>query len=122
MIFLGVIFVLSSCSTSKNTKATEVKIASVEEIAKNNFGDNAIVTYSRFKKFAAISKKLDTDPFILKIMVYDMKNKSILWGKKAIKGKIKWISRNELKVDYLTKQNKRNTLIYNAKTKQTSYK
>ncbi len=122
LIYLGVIFVLGACSTSKSTKEAEGKTASVEQIAKNNFGDDFKITYNKSKRFAAITKKMDTEPYQLKIMVYDTKTAKILWGKKALKGKADWISRNELQVSYVTKQYKRNVQIYNAKTKQVSYK
>ncbi len=122
LIYLGVIFVLGACSTTKSAKEAKGEVASIEQIAKNNFGDDFKITYNRSKKYAAITKKLDTEPYQLKIMVYDTKTNKILWGKKALKGKIEWISRNELQVSYVTKQNKRNIQIYNAKTKQVSYK
>ena len=121
-LFLSIFVVLSSCSTSKSTKDTVGKTATIEQIASNNFGDNYNLVYNKSKKFVAITKKLETDPYTLKIMVYDLKNSKILWGKKALKGRIEWISRHELQVSYVTKENKRNILIYDTKTKQTSYK
>ena len=122
-LFLSIFVVLSSCSTSKSTKEdTGGKTATIEQIASNNFGDDYKLTYNKSKKFVAITKKLETEPYTLKIMVYDLKNSKVLWGKKALKGQIEWISRHELQVSYVTKENKRNILIYDTKTKQTSYK
>jgi len=120
--FVTIFIVLSSCSTSKSAKETEGKTATVEQIAANNFGENYKLNYNKSKKFVAITKKLDTEPYTLKIMVYDTKNKKILWGKKALKGRIEWISRHELQVTYFTKENKKNVLIYDTKTKQVIYK
>ena len=120
--FISIFIVLSSCSTSKSAKEAEGKTATVEQIAANNFGENYKLNYNKSKRFVAITKKLDTEPYTLKIMVYDNKNKKILWGKKALKGRIEWISRHELQVTYFTKENKRNVLIYDTKTKQVLYK
>jgi len=120
--FISIFIVLSSCSTSKSAKEAEGKTATVEQIAANNFGENYKLNYNKSKRFVAITKKLDTEPYTLKIMVYDIKNKKILWGKKALKGRIEWISRHELQVTYFTKENKRNVLIYDTKTKQVIYK
>ncbi len=121
-LYLAVFFVFSSCSTSKSAKKAEGKSATVEQVAANNFGNNFKLLYNKSKKYVAITKKIDSDPYTLKIMVYDTKAGSILWGKKALKGRLEWISRNELQVTYVTKDNKRNILIYNTKNKQVSYK
>jgi len=120
--FVTIFIVLSSCSISKSAKEAEGKTATVEQIAANNFGENYKLNYNKSKRFVAITKKLDTDPYTLKIMVYDTKNKKVLWGKKALKGRIEWISRHELQVTYFTKDNKRNVLIYDTKTKQVIYR
>ena len=120
--FVTIFIVLSSCSISKSAKEAEGKTATVEQIATNNFGENFKLNYNKSKRFVAITKKLDTEPYTLKIMVYDIKNKKVLWGKKALKGRIEWISRHELQVTYFTKENKKNVLIYDTKTKQVLYK
>jgi len=120
--FVTIFIALSSCSTSKSAKEAEGKTATIEQIAANNFGENYKLNYNKSKKLVAITKKLETDPYTLKIMVYDTKNKKVLWGRKALKGRIEWISRHELQVTYVTRENKRNVLIYDTKTKQVLYK
>ncbi|HHH52475.1 MAG TPA: hypothetical protein ENK91_02360 [Bacteroidetes bacterium] len=81
--------------------------------------------YNKNYKFAAIYKRLEEDhngKIPVKIMVIDLKNNKIIWGRKAFNGKLEWISKYKLQIDYKTKDNKRSSMIYDVKKKQVLYK
>lgn len=120
--FIFLILLLFSCS-QKAVNTIETKKATLEEIAKNNFKAGYKILYNKNKSFAAIydeAKKEGEDLATMKIMLFDTKNNTIVWGKKAYNGKVEWDGANKLLVDYFI-NGKKNTVIYNSKTKETNY-
>lgn len=116
---------MSSCLVGKSKKDIAKIQADTEVIAKNNFGSDYKISYNKTHDFAAISKKIklnaNAEKNTLKIMVFDIKNNKTIWGRKAIKGNLEWISKYKLQVQYLNKEKRKSTLIYDAKTKEISY-
>jgi hypothetical protein len=98
--------------------------SSLDAVARNNFKSDYKILYNSDKSFAAVydEKKMDSDEYpSLKLMVYDTKNNSVVWGKKAYRGTLTWESKNKLKVDYFENNSKRSSVIYNTKNKQVTY-
>lgn len=121
--FIILILFLFSCSQKVAITEEVPKKATLEEIAKNNFKSGYKILYNRNKSFAAIydeAKKEGEDFATMKIMLFDTKNNTIVWGKKAYNGKVEWDGATKLMVDYYI-NGKKNTVIYNTKTKETNY-
>ena len=123
LILLPLIFVLNSCIVGKSAQTIEGIKQDVENVAKVNFGPGYKIIYNKNYDFAAVYNKVKnaTTDNLIKIMVYDCKNKDILWGKKAINAKLEWTGKYKLRINYLTKAGKPGTIIYDAKSKQVSY-
>ncbi len=122
IFLLPLVFVLNSCISSK--KIAEIS-TTTEKIAKNNFISNYKILYNKNYKFAAIYKRLKKDingDIPVKIMLYDIKNNKIIWGRKAINAKVEWISKNKLQVRYISRDKKHKTLFYDTKLKKILYK
>lgn len=122
LLILPVFFLLSSCISSKKIEEINTR---TEKIAANNFKSDYKILYNKNYKFAAIYKRLEEDhngKIPVKIMVIDLKNNKIIWGRKAFNGKLEWISKYKLQIDYKTKDNKRSSMIYDVKKKQVLYK
>ena len=123
-LFISILYLLNSCA-KKTTEVTEpgAQISSLEVIARNNFKSDYKILYNSNKTFAAVYENLTTnekDYPTLKIMLFDTKNNSIVWGRKAYRGSISWESKSKLKVDTYD-NNKRTTVIYDTKTKEVTY-
>jgi PBP1b-binding outer membrane lipoprotein LpoB len=121
--FIFLISFLVSCSQKAVITEEVSKKASLEDIAKNNFKAGYKILYNRNKSFAAIydeTKKEGDDYPTMKIMLFDTQNNTIVWGKKAYNGKVQWDGKNKLLADYYI-NGKKNTVIYNTKTKEISY-
>ncbi len=96
----------------------------LDAVARNNFKSDYKILYNSDKTFAAVydEKKMDSDEYpSLKLMLYDTKNNSVVWGKKAYRGTLTWESKSKLKVDYYENNSKRSSVIYNTKTKEVTY-
>ena len=123
-ILLPVIFLISSCIVGKNAKTIDAIKQNVETVAKNNFGNGYKILFNKNYDYAVVYKKVKSavgDKNMIKIMVYDCKNKEVLWGKKAIKAKLQWDGKYKLRINYITKAGKPATIVYDAKNKQVSY-
>ena len=125
VLLLSTLFIMNSCLVGKSKKDIAKIQTETEALAKNNFESDYSIIYNKTHDFAAISKKIklkSTDDFnTLKIMVFDTKNNKVIWGRKAAKGQLEWTSKYKLQVIYLNKQKRKNTLIYDVKTKEISY-
>lgn len=121
--FIFLILLNFSCSQKTAITRTEDKKATLEEIAKNNFKTGYKILYNKNKSFAAIydETKKDGEQYpTMKIMLFDTKNNAIVWGKKAYHGQVSWEGNTKLIVDYSV-NGKKNSVIYNTKTKESSY-
>lgn len=121
--FIFLISILASCSQKAITTQGVGNKVTLEEIAKNNFKTGFKILYNNNKSFAAIydeTKKEGEEYPTMKIMLFDTKNNTIVWGKKAYNGKVDWDGSNKLVVNYF-QNGKKNTVIYNTKTKENSY-
>lgn len=123
IFFVAFFFIACSPKTAQNVEPGG-QFNSLEAVARNNFKSDYKILYNSNKTFAAVyeEKKMDTEnnPNV-KIMLYDVKNNSIVWGRKAYRGSISWESNSKLKVDYYDSNNKRSTVIYDTKTKEVTY-
>ena len=121
ILVLSTVFILNSCLVGKSSKSLTKIMSETESIAKNNFKSDYTIKYSKSYDFAAVTKKIKLSPNddfnTLKIMVYDTKNKKIIWGRKAIKGNLEWTSKSKFKLKFFTKENKKKVIIFDAETK-----
>lgn len=125
VVLFSAIFVFSACSFGKNAKEIEAISANTEKIAKNNFRDNYDITYNKSYDSAVITKRLDplnpNEDYSLKIMIYDIKNNKVLWGKKAGNGSASWRSKNEVLINYMNRTGQMTKIIYNLKKNRAEY-
>ncbi len=121
------VFLMTSCATFKSSsKIADIK-AKTESIAKNNFKGDYTIEYNKNYEFGAVTEKqkMDTgkqDDYRLKTMIYDIKNNKVIWGNKSKNGKLEWISKYKIKIDYQTRDNLKASLTYDAKNKKVEHK
>ncbi len=121
------VFMISSCGIFKGSGNVEAIKSKTESIAKNNFKGDYTIEYNKNYEFGAVIEKQKLDSgkdgdYRLKTMVYDTKNNKIIWGNKSKNGKLKWISKYQIKIDYQTRDNTDASLIYDAKNKKVEHK
>jgi len=125
VILISTIFILGSCSSRKNAKEIAAITEKTERTAKNNFKDNYDIAYNKSYDYAIITKKLESmnegENYTLKIMIYDIENNKVLWGKKAGDGSATWKSKNEVLINALGRTKSMNRFIYNTKKKRVNY-
>ncbi len=126
-LFILSIFLIYSCGTTKSSSMINDIKAKTESVAKNNFKGDYDISYSKGYDFAAVTEKQEIKnekfgEYRLKTMVYSVKDSKIIWGNKAVDGKLKWISKNELSIEYKTRDGAPATLIYNAESKKVEHK
>lgn len=118
---LAVLFFIA-CSPKKSADPFLEK-SSLEAIARNNFKDGYQIKYNSNNSFAAVYEEVKSaldEGNMLRIMVFDTKNHSVIWGRKASRGSLEWESRYKLRVDYF-EGNKKHSVIFDAKTREVTY-
>lgn len=120
--YLFAILFFISCSPKKAPDAF-IEKSSLEAIARNNFKEGYEIKYNSNNSFAAVYEEvksvLDEGP-VLRIMVFDTKNHSVVWGRKAQRGSAEWESKYKLRVDYF-EETKKHAVIFDAKTREVTY-
>ena len=127
ILFIFSIFAIACSPKTSGTSSSGEETGSyadVETLAKNNFkGDYKVLSNSN-DTYVAIYEVLEKPNIYgeptTKILVYDVKAKSIIWGKNAENGKVAWDGKYKLSVDY-TLEGKKYRVNYNPKTKQVTY-
>ncbi len=127
LVVIFSVFMISACGVFKGSADVEGIKAKTESIAKNNFKGDYTIEYNKNYEFGAVTEKQKIDnkkesDYRLKTMVYDIKNNKIIWGNKSKNGKLKWISKYQIKIDYQTRDNTEASLIYDAKNKKVEHK
>ncbi len=127
LVVIFSVLMISSCGVFKGSTDVDAVKAKTESIAKNNFKGDYTIDYNKNYEFGAVTKKLKIDngkksDYRLKTMIYDIKNNKIIWGNKSKNGKLKWISKYQVKIDYQTRDNTDASLIYDAKNKKVEHK
>jgi hypothetical protein len=123
-IFVVAFFFIACSPKTKPNLEPGGQFTSLEAVARNNFKSDYKILYNSNKTFAAVyeEKKVDSDDYpSLKIMLFDTKNNSVVWGRKAYRGNVTWESKSKLKVDYYESNNKRSSVVYDTKTKEVTY-
>jgi hypothetical protein len=122
LIYLLAVLFFIACSPKKSSDPFLEK-SSLEAIARNNFKDGYEIKYNSNKTFAAVYEEVKSvvdQGTVLRIMVFDAKNHSVIWGRKASRGNVEWESRYKLRVDYF-EGNKKHAVIFDAKTREVTY-
>ncbi|MEZ4906918.1 MAG: hypothetical protein R2771_04575 [Saprospiraceae bacterium] len=124
IIFAVLLVSCNKKTTSAVTEGAEIAYTDVATLAKNNFKGDYKILNNKNNAYVAIYEVLpETNIYgksTTKILVYDVKSKSVIWGKNAENGVVSWEGKYELKVDY-TQDTKKLSLVYNPKTKQVTY-
>ena len=124
ILFIGSFLVACSPKTTPVSEEAAGQASSLEAVARNNFKSEYKILYNSNKTFAAVyeEKKKEADNYpTMKIMLFDTKNNTVVWGRKAYRGAIMWESKTILKVDYFDPDNKKSTVFYDTKTKEVTY-
>lgn len=125
IIFLIILVTFGiACKTKKVVQTDEQLLPpNIELLAKNNFKGDFKILYNSNKEYAAIYEILPEDlknnAPTLKVMIYNVKENLVQWGRKAENGKLYWEEKYKLKIEY-TLGGKNMTLYYNPKSKKVT--